>query len=93
MKIVGLSYSLNDDGSRKNTIYVITEFDSYFSGADGKRGCIGNKTESIYAGDYDCSMLKPGMSIEVSYDKAITTRNGVFQPIKKIEIVNNVKQT
>ena len=33
------------------------------------------------------SELKVGMDIELFYDKAVSTKNGIFQPIKRIGIV------
>ncbi|MBQ3160803.1 MAG: hypothetical protein IJC04_01600 [Oscillospiraceae bacterium] len=90
MQITGISFTVNDDGKKKSTLYVVSDFDPYYKDeAEGKRGCIGKKTETIYAGEYDVSNLRPGMSIEVSYDKAISTRNGVYRPIKRIDVLSS----
>lgn len=91
-KIVGISFTQNTDGVKKSTIYVVSEFDSYYTSGDGKRGCIGNMTDAIYVGELDVSALKPGMVIEIIYGKAISTKNGVYQPVQKIEIVSSGKQ-
>jgi len=55
-----------------------------------RRSCVWQKVDSIYVGhyDYDCSGLKVGQEIEVLYDRAVSTRNGVYQPIKRIEVVS-----
>ena len=45
--------------------------------------------ERIYVGAYDCSKIKVGMLIDISYDKAITTSKGTYQPIKRIDIIPN----
>ena len=92
MKIIGIHYTVNDDGVQKSTLHVISEFDTFYSDSDGKRGCVGHKAESIYVGEYDVTNLKPGMMIEVSYGKAVSTRNGIYQPIQKIDVVSNSKQ-
>ena len=93
MKIIGINYTINDDGVRKSTLHVVTEFDEYYqSDSEGKRGCVGHKAESIYVGEYDCSSLKVGMMIDVLYDRAISTRNGTYQPIKRIDVLSTGKQ-
>ena len=86
MVILGLSHTTNNIGATITTIYVSDEFDSYYSNAEAGRGCIGQKTDSIYVGDFDCSTLKPGMDIDIFYDKAISTKNGFYQPVKKIVV-------
>lgn len=91
-KVVGVSFALNTDGVKKSTIYVVSEFDSYYTSGDGKRGCVGNMTEAIYVGELDVSHIKPGMIVEIVYGKAISTRNGMYQPIQKVDVVNNGKQ-
>ena len=53
-----------------------------------KRGVVvGQRVGSIYVGDYDRTAIKPGMEVEIYYDKAVPTKTGYFQPIKRIEIV------
>ncbi len=91
-KVVGMSYTINDTGARKSTLYVMPEFDDYYNDSEGKRGSVGHKVETIYVGEYDVTNLKPGMVIEVSYGKAVSTRNGIYQPIQKIDVVSNSKQ-
>ena len=87
MKVLGFHFSTNKDGEKVTTLHVGEEFDSYFTDKDAGRGCAGMKVETIYVGTYDCSTLKLGSEIEVYYGKAMTTRNGTFSPIKKIEVV------
>ncbi|MBS5984462.1 MAG: hypothetical protein KIC67_17950 [Clostridium butyricum] len=88
MILVGMNFSTNASGAKNTTLYVNDDFNAYYSNTEAGRGCIGKKTDSIYVGDYDCSALKVGMDIEILYDKAITTKRGTFQPIKKIEVVS-----
>lgn len=88
MKLTGIHYSIGNDGKRRTTLHVTEPFDSYFSSEDQSRGCIGERVEAIYVGDYDCSKLKVGMSIDISYDKAITTAKGTFQPVKRIDVLD-----
>ncbi len=92
MKIIGIHYTVNDDGVQKSTLHVISEFDTFYSDSDGKRGCVGHKAESIYVGEYDVTNLKVGMQIDVLYDRAISTRNGTYQPIKRIDVLSTPKQ-
>ena len=40
-------------------------------------------------GKYDCSKLKVGDEIEVYFEKAVTTKTGTFQPVKKIEVTQS----
>lgn len=88
MKLVGMSFSVKADG-KATTLYVEQDFEPYYKEADGTKGFVGIKVESIYAGYYDCSKLKVGDEIEVYYGKAMTTKSGKpFQTIKKIEKLN-----
>lgn len=87
MQIVGISYTTNKNAEKVYTLYVTAPFDAYNKAEDGSRGCVGKRVESIYVGVYDCSALKVGMEIDISYDKAITTARGTFQPIKRIDVI------
>ena len=87
MKILGIHFSMNSDGKKVTTLHVGEEFGDYFKDKDSGRGCAGLRVETIYVGTYDCSALKVGSEIEVYYDKAMTTKNGTYSPIKKIEVV------
>lgn len=87
MTIIGMNYTTSSEGKKNYTLQVADEYDSYYSNAEAGRGCIGQKTDAIYVGAYDCSQIKVGMQIEVMYDKAVNTRNGIYQPIKKIVVV------
>ena len=90
MQIIGMCYTMGEDGARKTTIHVVDEFDSYYKTADN-RGCVGRKVETIYVGGLDCSHLKVGAIIEIAYDKAINTRKGIYQPVKRIDVIPAVR--
>ena len=51
------------------------------------RSCLGQKVDTVYVGTLDISNIKVGTAIDVAYDKAIQTKNGVFQPIKRIDVI------
>lgn len=87
MIIVGISYTTNTNGVRATTLYVSDDFNAYYTNAEAGRGCMGKKVDTIYVGNYDCSNLKLGMNIDISYDKAVTGAKGTFQPIKRIDII------
>lgn len=87
-KIVGINYTTNDTGKRSTTLHVEDDFPEYYSNSEAGRNCSGKRVTTIYVGDYDCTTLKVGNEVEIYYDKAISTKNGTFQPIKLIEIVN-----
>lgn len=83
--IVGISVNESSDKTA-TTLYVLSNFDSYFNNPESGRSCEGQKAESIYVGNYDCSDLELGQEIEVFYGKAITTAKGTFQPVALIRI-------
>lgn len=87
MVLVGMHYSTNHNGVKNTTIHVVDEFGAYYTNVESGRGCIGQKVDTIYVGDYDCSSLAIGTEIDISYDKAIKTQNGIFQPIKQIRVI------
>lgn len=87
MTLLGMSFTTNTTGVRANTIYVSDDFNSYYTNAEAGRGCVGKKVDTIYVGSYDCTNLKPGMEIDVSYDKAITTAKGTYQTVKRIDVI------
>lgn len=84
MLLIGMHYTTNAEGKRVTTLHIQDDFGAYYKNAEAGRGCQGHKVETIYAGDYDCSQLNVGMQIEVLYDRAVQTKNGIYQPIKKI---------
>lgn len=88
MTIIGMNQTKNAEGGYNTTLHIAEEFNSYYQNNEAGRRCVGQKVDSIYVGDYDCSGLKVGMSIEVLYDKAIQSKNGIFQPIKRIDIIS-----
>lgn len=87
MRIVGMNYVEKNDGTRSYTLHVSEPFNTYYNNPEAGRGCLGEKVDTIYAGAYDCSHLRPGMEVDILFDKAIQTSRGTFQPVKKIEII------
>lgn len=87
MQVLGISYNTNTNGDTISTLYVSSEFEPYYQNPEAGRNCQGVRTESIYVGDFDVSDIKVGMEIEISYDKAIQTKHGLYQPIKRIDII------
>lgn len=88
MTIIGMNQTRNAEGGYNTTLHVADDFNTYYQNEEAGRRCVGQKVDSIYVGDYDCSALKVGMSVEISYDKAISTKTGIYQPIKRIEVMN-----
>jgi len=84
MKLIGISYSTNEQGKKSYNLYVADDFNDYNRDAAAGRGCEGQLCDRIYAGTYDCSTLKVGMEIAVLYDKAIVTTKGTFQCTRQI---------
>lgn len=87
MTVVGKHFSRNSAGEITTTLHVSEKFDDYYKNSEAGRGCEGQKVETIYVGNYDCSGIKVGSLIEVFYDKAISTSKGTFQGIKKIDVL------
>ena len=87
MTILGMNQSRNADGEWITTLQVADDYNAYYSNAEEGRKCVGQKVDSIYVGTYDVSALKVGMNIEILYDKAISTKKGVFQSVKRIDMV------
>lgn len=88
-KVIGIAKTINEKGVTNTTLDTCEEYPPYFSNAEAGRTCDGVMVERIYVGAYDCSKIKVGMFIDISYDKAITTSKGTYQPIKRIDIMNN----
>lgn len=87
MKIIGISSTTNEAGEKSYMLYITEPFPAYANDAEKGRQANGSKAEGLYLGKYDCSKLKVGDEIEVYFDKAVTTKTGTFQPVKKIEII------
>ncbi|MBQ9248634.1 MAG: hypothetical protein IJ171_08640 [Ruminococcus sp.] len=87
MTVVGIAYALNKNNERVATLHVTDSFDEYDKNTELGRSCLGQKVDTVYVGTYDVSNIKVGAMIDISYDRAIQTKNGVFQPIKRIEVV------
>lgn len=88
MMLVGMHSTRNEDGRTSTTLQVVDAYPDYYNNPDKGRSCVGQKVDSVYVGQYDCTGLKVGMEIEVLYDKAVNTKNGVYQPIKRIEVIS-----
>ncbi len=86
--VLGIQYSTNSNGVTNTTLHVTDDFNGYYNNPAAGRHCIGKKVETIYAGAYDCTNIKVGSEIEILYDKAVTTSKGVFQPIKRIDVLS-----
>ncbi|MBP1561762.1 MAG: hypothetical protein J6C96_11075 [Oscillospiraceae bacterium] len=92
MRVAGIQYTpIKSSDNSKNefnyTLHVMDKFPEYLTNSDSGRGCSGMMVSTVYAGNYDCKDIKPGMEIEIYFDKAVSTSKGVFQTVKKIEIV------
>ena len=68
MKIVGINFTTTN-GIKKYTLHITDAFEPYYMNAESGRGCVGEKVESIYVGEQDCSQLKIGDEIENDYEK------------------------
>lgn len=88
MTLLGMNMVRNAEGVVTTTLQVAEDFPAYYSNPEAGRKCVGQKVDAIYVGTYDCSALKVGMSIEVLYEKAVQTKTGVFQPIKRVDVIN-----
>ncbi len=84
MTVLGINRTVNADGVTNTTLHVAEDFDSYYTNPEAGRTCEGKRVSSVYVGSYDCSKIKVGMEIDISYEKAITTAKGTFQKIKQI---------
>ena len=51
-------------------------FPDYYNAPEKGRSCVGQRVGSIYVGDYDRTAIKPGMEVEIYYDKAVPTKEG-----------------
>ena len=87
MIVIGINSTTNAEGVTSTTFHVADDFDSYFNNPEAGRHCSGQKVDSIFVGNYDCSAIKIGNNIEVMYDRAIPTKNGFFQPVKEVVVV------
>lgn len=88
MKILGKNTTKSGDGRTSTTLHVADAFPDYYNNPEKGRSCVGQRVDSIYVGDYDCTALRPGMEVEIYYDKAVTSSKGTFQSVKKIEVIN-----
>jgi hypothetical protein len=72
---------------KNSTLHLMSDFDSYYSNPDAGRVCIGKAVKSIYVGDFDIGNLKVGAEIEIFYGEPVSTKNGAYAPVRKIEVV------
>ena len=86
--IVGIARTAAENGRVSTNLHVKSSFDDFHNNPEAGRTCEGEKVESIYVGNYDCSELNVGDEIEILYGKAITTAKGTFQPVKRIDVLN-----
>lgn len=91
MKIIGISYSTNELGEKSYTLHCTEAFPEYANNTEKGRYAKGNKVEVLYVGKYDCSNFKIGDELAIYYDKAVTTKTGTFQPVKKIDVINTTQ--
>ena len=92
MQIIGIQTNAGDDGRKFSTLHLTEEFESYYNDPSAGRSAVGKRVESVYVGEYDISKLRPGMNIDISYEKAMKTRKGdIFQPVKEIVILDSPK--
>lgn len=82
MQIEGIYKNKN-----KSTIYISQEPDSYYVNSSQGRIFQGRMTKAIYLGDYDVSGLKVGNQIDIFYGEPVSSKNGAYAPIKKIEVI------
>ena len=88
MVILGISKSRNSYGEVLTTLQVADDFPAYYNNEEAGRTCVGQKVDTIYLGNYYCPQLQVGMSIDILYEKAVATKSGFFQAVKKIEILS-----
>ena len=89
MKLIGKNSTVNTHGKTVSTLHVAYDFNDYYNNAEAGRSCKGMRVESIYVGTLDCSAIEVGAEIDILFDKAITTASGsVYQPVKRIEIID-----
>lgn len=89
MKLIGISSTTNETGEKSYTLHVTEQFPTYANDSEKGRQAIGIKAETFYVGKYDCSNIKIGDEIEIYFDKAISTKNGTIQLVKKIEVIQS----
>ncbi|MCD7790811.1 MAG: hypothetical protein LUH55_09865 [Bacteroides thetaiotaomicron] len=88
--LVGIAKSPSKKGGTSTTLYCLEDFKDYYKDTAAGRSCEGMCCESVYAGGVDCSHLKIGAAIEISYDKAITLPSGqTFQQVKRIDVLSD----
>ena len=49
-------------------------FPDYYNDPEKGRSCVGQRVGSIYVGEYDRTAIKPGLEVEIYYDKAVPTK-------------------
>ena len=88
MRILGKSWTKKNDGSITTTLHLASSFPDYYRDSEAGRSCEGEAVETVYVGKLDCSKLPIGAEVELTYDKAILTKNGsIYQPIKEVRLI------
>lgn len=88
MTVVGINFAVNQHGERTSTLHVVDDFEAFYNNEETGRSCIGQKCETIYVGTTDVSNIEVGSIIDVFYDKAVQTKNGLYQPVKSIKVLD-----
>ena len=65
--IVGIARTAAENGRVSTNLHVKSSFDDFHNNPEAGRTCEGEKVESIYVGNYDCSELNVGDEIEILY--------------------------
>lgn len=86
-RLLGIQSTINAAGVTTTTLHLASNFEDYYNNTDTGRKAVGECVKSVYVGKYDCSGLKIGAEIDISYDSAIITKKGVFQQVKEIKVV------
>lgn len=89
MEIIGIQSNINSNGETVTTLHCLQDFEPYYVDPKAGRNAIGQKSISVYVGNYDCSDLKLGMSIEIFYGQPMTGKGGkAYAPIKLIQVLS-----
>lgn len=86
-KVIGIQMNTTKDGRISTILHLMGAFPAYSNNTAAGRNAVGNAVEVVYVGTVDCAHVKVGSIVDVIYDKAITTRKGTFQSVKRVELV------
>ena len=71
----------------KTTLSVSQEPEAYYTDASQGRTFVGRLVKTIYLGDYDITGIKVGSEVDIYYGEPMSTKNGTYAPIKKVEVL------